>query len=224
MTDTLHHMKRLLCLFAHPDDESFGPGGSIAYWAQQGVEIHLLCATRGQVGHNDSDEDTGQRRERELRAAAQILGIKQVDLLDYLDGEIGNTIMVQLEQLFLKKIEAFQPDALLTFDLCGVSGHLDHIAVASAATQAFRHSQFPQELYYFCLGKAFTDAREQEYFVYFPDGYLDDQIDLTIDTTSLREVRRQARLAHVSQRADQEVIEHIEKTLPCCEHFRIRQK
>jgi len=87
-------MKRpsLVAIFAHPDDEAFGPAGTIAKYAQD-HEIYLICATRGEAGENFLDDTTrsiGEIREQELRASAKLLGVKQVFLLDYEDGSLCN--------------------------------------------------------------------------------------------------------------------------------------
>ena len=79
--------KRLLAIVAHPDDESFGPGGTLAKYAGEGVEVHLLCATRGESGrHKPGERSQGSKlgdiREKELRGAAEVLGIKQVEFMD----------------------------------------------------------------------------------------------------------------------------------------------
>ena len=85
---------KLMCVLAHPDDESLGNGGILAKYAAEGVETYLVTATRGERGWfgDESDypglEALGKRREAELLAAASVLGIRRVQFLDYLDGEL----------------------------------------------------------------------------------------------------------------------------------------
>lgn len=85
---------RLMCILAHPDDESLGNGGMLAKYASEGVETYLITATRGERGWTGSERDypgleaLGKRREAELLAAASVLGIRQVEFLDYLDGDL----------------------------------------------------------------------------------------------------------------------------------------
>ena len=89
---------RLLAVLAHPDDESLGVGGTLAKYASEGVETFLLTATRGESGryrgHRDDDgrhpgrEALGKIRESELRAAAAVLGVRELSLLDYRDQEL----------------------------------------------------------------------------------------------------------------------------------------
>src|SRR5262245_58836105 len=85
---------RLMGIFPHPDDETFGAGGTFAHYAAQGVETSLLCATRGERGwggppeENPGLEGLGKIREKELRAATAVLGIREVHFLDYIDGDL----------------------------------------------------------------------------------------------------------------------------------------
>ena len=85
---------RLLAVIPHPDDESLGMGGTMAKYAAEGVEIYLLMATRGERGwtgpveENPGLEALGQLREKELRAAAQVLGVREINFLDWIDGEV----------------------------------------------------------------------------------------------------------------------------------------
>ncbi len=214
-------MAKVLAVFAHPDDESFGPGGTLALWAQANAQIHLVCVTRGESGRNDSDGPTSEVREHELRAAAKILGIEQVSFLNYVDGNINNNSMIALAEILEEKIHEFEPDTVLTFGLNGVSGHLDHIAVASATTQAFKRAATDGEIYYYVLPKRYTDTVE-DYFVYFPDGYEDDQIDVEIDVSLAWEERMQAMYCHKSQLDDIVEITKNPVFLEKKEHFIVR--
>ena len=83
--------KVLLAVLAHPDDESFGMGGTLAYYASKGVDVYLVCATRGEVGDVDPKYLEGfhsiaERREAELRCAAGILDLAGVTFLNYRDS------------------------------------------------------------------------------------------------------------------------------------------
>src|SRR5512141_1376581 len=85
---------RLMCVLAHPDDESLGTGGALAKYAAEGIETYLVTATRGERGWPGNPEDDpglealGRLREAELRCAAQKLGVCEVTLLDYVDGDL----------------------------------------------------------------------------------------------------------------------------------------
>lgn len=187
--------RKVLAFFAHPDDESFGPGGTIAIWASLGAQIHIVCATTGNF------DGIGHIREQELREAAKVLGVQSVEFLTYNDGKISNEQLLLLEKDFITRIESFSPDTLLTFNLNGVSGHLDHIAVASATTQAFRKTTSADRLYYYTLCTSQT-AHMNNYFIYFPEGLDEAQIDEVIDVSSIWDKRYEAVHKHTSQEKD----------------------
>src|SRR5919199_2914845 len=93
-SETMSPKLRLLCVLAHPDDESMGMGGTLAKYAAEGVETFLVTATRGQQGWrgdpaaNPGRERLGQIREAGPRAAGAVLGLRQGVLLGYVDGEL----------------------------------------------------------------------------------------------------------------------------------------
>ncbi|MBI4099408.1 PIG-L family deacetylase, partial [Candidatus Microgenomates bacterium] len=85
-------MRKILLVTSHPDDESFGPGATIAKYAALGAEIHLLCATRGESGKWSGEKaakSLGEARAKEHAAAAKILGIKKIEYLNYIDGHLS---------------------------------------------------------------------------------------------------------------------------------------
>lgn len=133
---------RLLCIVAHPDDESLGLGGVIAKYAAEGVETHLVTATRGEQGwfgppdENPGRSALGKIREEELREATKVLGIQSLTLLDYIDGEVASSDAQALVRQLVHHIRRVRPHVVLTFDHNGVYGHPDHIAVTRAATAA----------------------------------------------------------------------------------------
>ena len=146
--------KKILAVLAHPDDESFGMGGTLALYAQQGAEVHLICATRGEAGEVDEKflegyDSIAERRESELRCAASHLGLKNVHFLSYRDsgmtGSLDNQhpealINAPLEKVtgeVVEYIRTLQPDLVLTFDPVGGYHHPDHIHIQKAAVEAF---------------------------------------------------------------------------------------
>jgi len=124
--------QRLLLIFAHPDDESFALGGTIAKAAAEGVEVWLAVATRGEAGKTAGVCTEGQLaavRERELRQAAGILGIAQVRFLDYLDKEVAGAPPLEMLEKLVSLIREFRPQVIITFGPDGASGHRDHRAI-----------------------------------------------------------------------------------------------
>ena len=146
--------KRLLVVLAHPDDETFGMGGTLALYARKGVEIHLVCATRGEVGeidpkYKDTIKSPACLRTQELRCAAEILGIHQTHFLKYRDSGMPGTEsnhhpkalaaqpVEQVAREVAHLIRKVQPDAVITFDPIGGYRHPDHIAMHRATVNAF---------------------------------------------------------------------------------------
>lgn len=131
----------LLALFAHPDDEAFGTGGTLSKYAHEGVEVHLAIATRGEAGALANPAITltqplGLVREQELRRACACYGVKQLHLLGYIDGQ--TTIAPQAEAVYkvVELVRQVKPQVMLSFGPDGGYGHYDHLAVHRWATAA----------------------------------------------------------------------------------------
>jgi LmbE family N-acetylglucosaminyl deacetylase len=136
--------RSLLAVFAHPDDESLACGGLLAWCAQLGAQVSLLCATHGEHGpENDggrvvpsSPASLREIRARELRAASSVLGVANLLLLDYEDGMLAWTDGEQLEADIRDAIRRLRPDVVITFGEDGLYWHPDHIAVHERTTAA----------------------------------------------------------------------------------------
>jgi LmbE family N-acetylglucosaminyl deacetylase len=148
---------RLLGVFAHPDDEVFCAGGTLAQWADAGCETMILSATRGEAGQIQdaraaSRGTLGSVREQELRAACARLGVRHVECLDYGDGTLAEVDGATLASHVATYIRDFQPDVVVTFGPDGGYGHPDHIAISMATTQACqlvaREDGWAPQLYY----------------------------------------------------------------------------
>jgi N-acetyl-1-D-myo-inositol-2-amino-2-deoxy-alpha-D-glucopyranoside deacetylase len=150
----------ILSVLAHPDDESFGMGGTLALYAARGVDVHLVCATRGEVGEVAPEllkgfNSIAELRESELRCAAGILGLKGVHFLDYRDsgmpGSPDNRHPQALAAQPLDEVAAnvvcyireLKPQIVLTFDPIGGYRHPDHIAIQRATVRAFEQAANP---------------------------------------------------------------------------------
>jgi N-acetyl-1-D-myo-inositol-2-amino-2-deoxy-alpha-D-glucopyranoside deacetylase len=134
--------KRLLAVFAHPDDESLACGGLLARCAAEGARVTLLCATRGEAGERvpgcSDDVGLGIVRRGELHDAAERLGIHEVILLDHPDGELPGENYALFRQEMLLAIRYVRPDAVVTFGPDGLYWHPDHIYVHERVTEAVR--------------------------------------------------------------------------------------
>ena len=151
----------LLSVLAHPDDESFGMGGTLALYAKRGVDVYLVCATRGEVGEVSPDmlegfDSISALRVNELRCAAGILGLKGVYFLDYRDSGMPGSeqnhhpqalAAAPLDEVAAKVthyIRQLRPQVVLTFDPIGGYRHPDHIAIHEATVKAFYAAGDPQ--------------------------------------------------------------------------------
>ena len=178
-------VKTLLAVLAHPDDESFGMGGTLALYALRGVDVHLVCATRGEVGEVAPELLKGftsiaELRESELRCAAGFLGLKGVHFLDYRDsgmpGSPDNTHPKALAAQPLDEVAAnvacyireLKPQVVLTFDPIGGYRHPDHIAIQRATQRAFEQASNPK----FAMESLPTYTPQRLYFHIFPKGVL----------------------------------------------------
>lgn len=133
----------LLAVFAHPDDESLTMGGTLARYAQAGVEVSLLCATRGEWGSISdpalaTQENLAQVREEELRSACRVLGISPPHFLDCPDSGVNETDWPEVEAKIVRHIRELRPDVIVTFGPDGLYGHPDHVAVSTLTTAAFK--------------------------------------------------------------------------------------
>ncbi|MGB8983326.1 MAG: PIG-L deacetylase family protein [Anaerolineales bacterium] len=146
--------KTILAVLAHPDDESFGLGGTLALYAGRGYDTYLVCATRGEAGTVDAEhlngfKDTAELRTAELMRAAQDLGLKDVFFLGYRDSGMPgmeenkhpdaqiNHPVEEVAGKVLKYIRELRPSIVLTFDPIGGYRHPDHIHIHQATVLAF---------------------------------------------------------------------------------------
>ena len=139
---------RLLGVFAHPDDETFCAGGTFARYAEQGAEIMVVSATRGQAGQI-RDAAAGTRRtiaavrEAELRLACERLGITKVRCLDHVDGALADAGFPALVDEIAEVICEFRPDVVITFGPDGGYGHPDHATISAVTTAACQRAAGP---------------------------------------------------------------------------------
>ena len=133
---------RLLCVLAHPDDESLGTGGTLAKYSAEGVETFVVTATRGERGRfgdgveSPGPEIVGQTREAELRAAARELGVSEVTVLGYPDGGLEQVKRADVVQAVTAQIVRIRPQVVITFGPDGAYGHPDHIAISQITCAA----------------------------------------------------------------------------------------
>jgi bacillithiol biosynthesis deacetylase BshB2 len=150
-------LQKLLAVFAHPDDESFICGGTLAKYASEGVDITLVSATRGEMGRRMGNppylnrETMAAAREKELQQACASLGIRQLHFLDIRDKTVEFTDTDRLTARIADLIQVVDPDVVLTFHE-KLGGHPDHCAIGKATTAAFQRTGHKGALYFITFG------------------------------------------------------------------------
>ena len=133
---------RLLAILSHPDDESMGTGGIMAKYAVEGVETYLVTVIRGERGWFSEEsaypgaKELGRIREGELADAANVLGIKEFFVLDYMDGDLDQADAAEIISKLVFYIRKIRPHVVVTFDSLGYYGHPDHIAISQFTNAA----------------------------------------------------------------------------------------
>lgn len=208
----------MLAVFAHPDDEAFGPSGSIIQWSRE-YDIDLVCVTDGARGKNAKEHKSlAEVRRRELEESAALLGISTIYFLEFEDGSLCNNNYHDVTSALQGVADIVKPETIITFEPRGISGHLDHIAVTSIVSFLFTRNHSIKKLLYHVMH---TDLREKlpDYFVFMPPGYHSHQIDLTVNITDQWQTKKEAILCHTSQKTEaSSLLKHME-TSPKKEHF-----
>jgi mycothiol conjugate amidase Mca len=144
----------LMAVHAHPDDEAIGTGGVLARAAAEGIRTVLVTCTGGEVGEINPDtavaiENLGAVRERELRAACEVLNVTHLELLGYRDSGMAGTednnhpdsfAQANLDEATARLVELVRkhrPDVIVTYDENGFYGHPDHINAHRIAARAY---------------------------------------------------------------------------------------
>ncbi|MBI2033092.1 MAG: PIG-L family deacetylase [Candidatus Levybacteria bacterium] len=216
--------KSFVCIFAHPDDEAFGPGGTIAKLTKE-FDVYILCATRGQKGQNSSrsSETLSKIRSNELKLSAKILGVKKVFFLGFRDGTLSNNLYHKIADRIEVYLEKLRPEAIMTFTQNGVSGHIDHITVSMVTMYIFQKLHFIKEVWHH-TGKDYIAEQMKNYFIYFPKGYSRSEVDKVVDISDVWEIKVQAMYQHASQMHDVERILSLHKGHPKEDYFLISKK
>lgn len=215
--------KRIVAVFAHPDDESFGPGGTLARYAAEGVDLTLVCGTRGEsgtIGHSSSYGPAllARIRQAELEAAAEVLGIKRLHILGYPDRDVSAVGVERGVGDVLGVLQEVAPDVVIAFHPTGISGHPDHQAMTIFATTAVGRLRAEAEgaaaeraaakgaaadwrsrlaLHYYTIPASVTRQITWREMPLVPD----EEITIELDTSKYAEVKRRAIHCHKTQLA-----------------------
>jgi LmbE family N-acetylglucosaminyl deacetylase len=194
-------LRRILCISAHPDDNEFTIGGSVARWTREGREVAFCLVTTGGAGvneHTPSSEGLIPVREKETRAAAKILGVTEVILLGYVDGTLEPTLALRRD--LTRVIRQFRPDIVV----CGdptvryygneYLNHPDHRAVSDAALDAVFPSAETISIFPELLAEGLLPHKVKQVFIagsLHPDIFVDIGATLRTKGRALRAHRSQ---------------------------------
>jgi LmbE family N-acetylglucosaminyl deacetylase len=205
-------MNKLLAIFAHPDDESFRAGGTLAILADQGVRVNVLTMTRGQAGSCGdppvcSQEELPQIREAELRCACDSLGIQPPVIWDHEDGKLSEVNEKNMIEKIIDLINEQQPEILLTWPSDGLSGHPDHVIASRLVTKAFEttrqhHANGLDSLYYMAVPSSLAE----KFNTMNLHSVSDDEIHLAIDVLPVWEKKMKAIRCHQTQISESPIL------------------
>lgn len=211
--------KTILSVFAHPDDEAFGPAGTVHKLSKQN-DTHLVIATDGAYARRYRHEADIALRQEELHRSANLIGYSSVTQLHYQDGTLSNNLYHEIADTLEEIIDTIKPDIIITFEPLGLSGHLDHIGLTSIVNYVFYQKKQLQQVWYFGLPQGMFP--EQNYFVYLPPGYAHDEFDLIVDIADVWNIKKKAIFSHASQQKDLSTLMEKIETFPKEEHFLIK--
>ena len=126
---------RLLALIPHPDDESYAMAGLLARSAARGVDVHLVSATRGELGRDHTSADppppgtVADTRSAELAESCALLGLLPPDYLDWPDGALREMAAGEAVADIVELVRRIDPDLVVSLDRDGSYGHADHVAL-----------------------------------------------------------------------------------------------
>jgi N-acetylglucosamine malate deacetylase 2 len=190
----------LLAVFAHPDDETFRPGGTLALLSQHGVRVEVLTFTHGEAGSCGDPPlcaaaELPAVRERELRCACAAVGTQPPRVLDYPDGHVSGTDSEKMVAEILAVVHEVRPQVMLSFGADGLSGHPDHIAAGQWAAEAFRRAEGVAALYTVAVPQSLAQALNMRQVHPVPD----ETIALTVDVSPVWETKLTAMGCHATQ-------------------------
>ena len=199
-------MRSLLYVGAHPDDEVFFAGGTLARYVEEGTHVSIVCATRGERGATAdlcSIDELPKVREAELISAMQVLGITDVHFLPYEDQKLSKAPPDEIRKHLVGLIRQVKPQIIITFDPEGANQHTDHMAISHFASDAVPAAADPR--FYPEVGA----AHQIERLLWHPtvlfrlpedvDLAQEPGIDFLLDVTRWKEKKADAIRAHRTQ-------------------------
>lgn len=211
--------KILFGIFAHPDDEAFGPVATLLKEVQAGTEVRLIVLTAGENGTNpDNLPNLGEVRIQEWHAAGELIGATSMHHLGYIDGTLSNIDHIEvtrtLTQLVTDTISGREDVEIefMSLDLNGYTGHIDHIVAARSAALAFyqlREQGLPMlRVRLACMSHDEIPTVNTS-FVFMQPGKKPNEINETVDGTEFTDKIHEIMQKHHTQRNDYEYVTSV---------------
>jgi LmbE family N-acetylglucosaminyl deacetylase len=207
-------MKKIIFgIFAHPDDEAFGPCGALLLETRGGADLHLITLTDGGAGTNpDNLTNLGEVRLKEWRAAGHLIGAKTMHHLGYKDGQLNNIAMIEASQrikVLIDEVLTSTHDDItiefITLDLNGYTGHIDHIVAARTASFVFyslkQNDPRFSHIKFACFARESVPSVNTDW-LYMEPGHLLEEIQETVDARHLQNEIIDIMHMHHTQRGD----------------------
>ena len=180
-------MARILYIFPHPDDESFGPAPAIARQIREGHEVHLLTLTRGEATTQRerlglSKEEMGEVRFQEMKCVTETLELTGMTVLQLPDGKLADMDPQEVEDVVAAHVREVEPDVVVTYAIHGISGHRDHLVCHAVVKRVFcdlRDELDVQRLALFTLPEG--DGERPDHLTASPSEMIDCVIELSED-------------------------------------------
>ena len=232
----------LATVLAHPDDETFGTGGTLIKYASEGVAVHSLCLTEGEEGWPGGDgapevprADVGKTRALELAEAGRRMGVTSVTCLKYPDGGLAGVNPDHVVRDIVRWLRKVRPDVVITWGPDGGYGHPDHIAAGKLALRAIdlagiaRHEPelgdhvHVKRVYRFVAGADFVDKLlelEPDFAAYVKtldvklERWTRERIGAAIDASGIMDRKWYAMQAHVTQTPDIHLWQRVREKVP----------
>jgi LmbE family N-acetylglucosaminyl deacetylase len=150
---------KILYIFPHPDDESFGPAPAIAAQRRKGHEIYLFTLTKGEATKQRfrlgvNKKEMGEIRYKEMQCVEEVLDLNEMTVYDLPDSGLKEMDPADIEEVIRDKVEEIKPDVLVTYAVHGVSGFEDHLVSHAVVKSVYcdmkrEGKDYPQRLAFF---------------------------------------------------------------------------
>lgn len=161
---------KILYIFPHPDDESFGPAPAMSAQLRQGHEVHLLTLTKGEATKQRfrlgiSKQEMGEVRYKEMQCVEKILGLTSMTVLDLPDNALKKMNPIEIEEVVEDQLHRLQPDVIVTYAVHGISGFEDHLVTHAVVKRVYckmreEEAGYPKRLAFFTrMGEVITDGK-----------------------------------------------------------------